>query len=191
MRPPGMSVSLPDQLTRLYGRLTMPPHPDSPHVIANFVASLDGIVSLGIPGKAGGGEISGFNRHDRMVMGLLRAIADIVVIGAGTLRAASVDHLWTADYIFPPLAEAYSQLRTSLGKTESPLNVVVTASGEVDLDRRLFRSGEVCSLLVTTAAGERHLAGRPFRPRFTSEQRPTRLRLQHDRSGCCSPRQAE
>ena len=30
----------------------------------------------------------------------------------------------------------------TLGKPEPPLNVVVTARGELDLDRRLFRSGE-------------------------------------------------
>jgi riboflavin biosynthesis pyrimidine reductase len=131
-----------------------------PHVVGNFVASLDGVVSLGIPGKAGGGEISGFNRHDRMVMGLLRAVADAVVIGAGTLRAASPHHLWTADYIHPPLADAYHELRTALGKSEPPLNVVVTAGGEIDLERRLFRSGEVASLIVTTAGGVRRLRDR-------------------------------
>ena len=67
----------------------MPRHATRPHVIGNFVTSLDGVVSLGIPGKAGGGEISGFNPHDRMVMGVLRAAADAVVVGAGTLRASS------------------------------------------------------------------------------------------------------
>jgi riboflavin biosynthesis pyrimidine reductase len=153
----GDDLPLPGELTRLYGRLRMPTHPARPHVIGNFVSSLDGVVSLGIPGKSGGGEISGFNPHDRMVMGLLRAVADTVIIGAGTLRAASPDHLWTADYIHPPLADAYQQLRTALGKTEPPLNVVVTASGEINLDRRLFRSGEVPSLIVTTANGARRL----------------------------------
>jgi len=32
------------------------------------------------------GDISGFNQHDHLVMGLLRAIADAVIVGAGTLR---------------------------------------------------------------------------------------------------------
>ena len=153
----GDDVPLPSELLNLYGQLRLPRHSARPHVVGNFVTTLDGVVSLGIPGKAGGGEISGFNRHDRMVMGLLRAIADAVVIGAGTLRAASPDHLWTADYIYPPLAGAYQQLRTALGKTEPPLNVVVTAGGEIDLKRRLFRSGEVKSLIVTTADGAERL----------------------------------
>jgi riboflavin biosynthesis pyrimidine reductase len=153
----GDNLPLPDALARLYGQLRLPACPARPHVFGNFVSSLDGVVSLGIPGKAGGGEISGFNPHDRMVMGLLRAVADAVIIGAGTLRASSPDHLWTADYIHPPLAAAYRELRTALGKTEPPVNVVVTASGGIDHQRRLFRGGEAPALLVTTAAGARRL----------------------------------
>jgi len=152
----GDDLPLPHALESLYGRLRLPRQTARPHVIGNFVASLDGVVSLGIPGK-GGGEISGFNPHDRMVMGLLRAAADAVVIGAGTLRASSPNHVWTAGYIYPPLADAYRELRAALGKTEPPLNVVVTGSGDIDLDRSLFRSGAVPSLIVTTAAGAERL----------------------------------
>lgn len=156
----GEVLPLPGALAALYGRLRVPRHEGRPHVVANFVSSLDGVVSLGVPGKAGGGEISGFNPHDRMVMGVLRAAADAVVIGAGTLREASPRHLWTADYIHPPLAAAYQELRAALDLPEPPLNVVVTASGDIDLDRRLFRSGEAPSLLVTTADGARRLRER-------------------------------
>ena len=160
----GDELPLPDELARLYGRLRVPRHPARPHIVGNVVASLDGVVSLGIPGQAGGGEISGFNPHDRMVMGVLRAVADAVVIGAGTLRAASAEHLWTAAYIYPPLSGAYRALRTALGKTEQPLNVVVTAGGEIDLERRLFRSGDVPSLIATTADGARRLGDRALPP---------------------------
>jgi riboflavin biosynthesis pyrimidine reductase len=160
----GEDLPLPCALANLYGPLRMPTHPERPHVIGNFVSTLDGVVSLGIPGKAGGGEISGFNPHDRMLMGVLRAAADAVVIGAGTLRASSADHVWTADYIYPRLADAYRALRTALGKVEPPLNVVVTGSGDVDLERRLFRCGEVPTLIVTTAAGARCLRDRDLPP---------------------------
>ena len=153
----GEDVALPCALAELYGRLRLPRHTARPHVIGNFVTSLDGVVSLGIPGKAGGGEISGFNPHDRMVMGVLRAAADVVVMGAGTLRASSPDHVWTAEYIYPPMADAYGELRAALGKPEPPLNVVVTGSGDIDLDRCLFRSAAVPSLIVTTGAGARRL----------------------------------
>jgi riboflavin biosynthesis pyrimidine reductase len=160
----GDDLPLPSALASLYGRLPMTRQAARPHVVGNFVSSLDGVVSLGIPGKAGGGEISGFNPHDRMVMGLLRAVADAVVIGAGTLRASSQEHVWTADYIYPPLTDAYRELRIALGKPEPPLNVVVTASGDIDLERRLFRSGEVPSLIVTTATGARCLRDRDLPP---------------------------
>lgn len=159
----GEELPLPRALASLYGRLRLPRRPARPHVTGNFVSSLDGVVSLGIPGK-GGGEISGFNAHDRMVMGLLRAAADAVVIGAGTLRASSANHVWTADYIYPQLADAYGGLRRSLGKPEPPLNVVVTGSGDIDLERSLFRSGAVPSLIVTTAAGARRLRDRDLPP---------------------------
>ena len=187
----GDDAPLPGELANLYGRLRLPRHSTRPHVVGNFVTTLDGVVSLGIPGKAGGGEISGFNPHDRMVMGLLRAVADAVIIGAGTLRAASPNHLWTADYIYPPLAESYQHLRRALGKTEPPLNVVVTASGEVDLERRLFRSGEVESLIVTTVDGAQHLHDRQLPPSVhvaaAAERAPLSARAVLDAVGRTKP----
>ena len=149
----GRDLPLPPMLSRLYGRLQFPPHPDRPVIIGNFVSTLDGVVSLGEPGNAGGGEISGFNAHDRMVMGLLRALADAVIVGAGTLRA-DPEHRWTAAYIAPSFAEAFPVLRTNLGKPEPPLNAIVTTRGEIDLSLPVFQSGEVPVLLVTTTQGE-------------------------------------
>jgi riboflavin biosynthesis pyrimidine reductase len=127
-------------------------------VITNFVSSLDGIVSLGIAGQAGGGSVSGFNRHDRMVMGLLRAAADVVVVGAGTLRS-SPDHVWTAQYIYPALADAFRTMRNASGKSRPPLNVIVTARGEVDPSLRVFQSGEVPVLIATNPRGFERIRG--------------------------------
>ncbi len=146
----------PDLLT-LYGPLQFPFHPGKPYIVGNFVSTLDGVVSLNIPGESGGGPISGSNPHDHLVMGLLRAVADAVIVGAGTLRAVSPEHRWTADYIYPPLASAYQRLRTSLSKEEQPLNVIVTARGEVDLSLPLFQQGLVPVCLVTTPQGEKRL----------------------------------
>jgi riboflavin biosynthesis pyrimidine reductase len=87
-----------------------------------------------------------------MVMGLLRAIADAVIVGAGTLRSVP-HHRWTAEYIYPPLATVYRQLRANLGKSEPPLNVIVTGQGNIDLDLPVFQSGDVPVLIVTTAHG--------------------------------------
>ncbi len=88
----GAALPLPLDLTRLYGRLEFPLHPGCAHVIGNFVTTLDGVVALNETGHAGGGDISGFHQLDRMVMGLLRAVADAVIVGAGTLRGHQHQH---------------------------------------------------------------------------------------------------
>ena len=104
----GPSV-LPEELRILYGGdLRFPSHRDRPYVIGNFVSTLDGVVSFEIPGKSGGGDISGFNEADRFIMGLLRASADAVIVGAGTLREVAPGHLWLAEHVYP---EAKSAMR--------------------------------------------------------------------------------
>jgi riboflavin biosynthesis pyrimidine reductase len=148
----GADLPLPPALASRYGRLQFPTRPDRPHVIGNFVTTLDGIVALNDSDQSGGGEISGFNQHDRMVMGLLRAVADAIVVGAGTLRSAR-QHLWTPQQIYPALANEYQQLRSRLGKPEPPLTVIVTASGAIDMALPVFQAGETPALIVTTHAG--------------------------------------
>src|SRR5713226_648575 len=100
----GADLPLPPDLATLYGRLAFPQHPGRVYVIGNFVTTLDGVVALNEPGHASGGDISGFNRHDQLVMGLLRAVADAVIVGAGTLRSVP-QHRWTAQYIYPAQAQ--------------------------------------------------------------------------------------
>ncbi len=148
----GAQLPLPAELGQLYGPLRMPERQGRPHVLGNFVSSLDGVVALSLTDQSGGGDISGFNVPDQMVMGLLRAVADAVIVGAGTLRAAP-RHLWTAQAMCKPLSAAYGELRARLGKPASPLNVIVTASGALDLTLPVFASGKVFTLIVTTAQG--------------------------------------
>jgi riboflavin biosynthesis pyrimidine reductase len=117
-------------------------------VVANFVASLDGVVAL--PGDTESGQIiSGRNQADRFVMGLLRACADAVLLGAGTFRKSS-GHLWTADRIYPPAAVEFAQLREQLGLRAAPRLVVISASGELDTSQPAAQH----AWLVTTPKGE-------------------------------------
>jgi riboflavin biosynthesis pyrimidine reductase len=127
-----------------------------PYVFSNFVTTLDGVVSLNTKAHASGGDISGFSAQDRMVMGLMRAIADVVIIGAGTL-SADRRHVWTAAAIFPELADEYRQLSEALGHRVPPLNVIVSGSGRVDLRLPVFTSGRVPALIITTTAGAKRL----------------------------------
>jgi riboflavin biosynthesis pyrimidine reductase len=150
----GELLPLPPELLAIYGPLRMTSRPDRPHVFANFVASVDGVVAVDPP-RGVGAEISGGNAQDRAIMGLLRAVADGVVIGAGNLRAEG-DHVWTGERICPELAGPYARLRAALGKTAAPLQVVVSGSGDLDLSLAVF-SGAAPSVVVTTAAGAARL----------------------------------
>jgi riboflavin biosynthesis pyrimidine reductase len=152
----GADLPLPPTLAALYGRLSFPVYANQPYVIGNFVTTLDGVVSLNVPGQSGGGPISGFDQHDRMVMGLLRTVADAVIVGAGTLRAVP-RHLWTAEYVYPALADEYQQLRATLEKPGPPLNVIVTASGAIDLALPVFQSDKVPVLVVTSEEGAQRI----------------------------------
>ncbi len=152
----GRALPLPPKLARLYGRLCMPTPGTRPHVFSNFVTTLDGVVSLNTKGHASGGDISGFSAQDRMVMGLMRAIADVVIIGTGTL-AADRRHVWTAAAVYPALAEDYRQLSEALGLRGPPLNVIVSGSGRLDLRLPVFTSGKVPALIITTTGGAKRL----------------------------------
>jgi riboflavin biosynthesis pyrimidine reductase len=152
----GRELPLPPNLSRLYGCLRMAQPRSHPLVYSNFVSTLDGVVSLNTKGHASGGDISGFSAQDRMVMGLLRAVADVVIIGSGTLEADRC-HVWTAEAIFPMLAADYAGLRIALGQRDAPLNVIVSGSGDIDLGLPVFASGRVPVMIVTTGVGAKRL----------------------------------
>lgn len=122
-------------------------------VYANFVSSIDGIVALEGGNAPSGGIISGRNEMDRFVMGLLRAFADAVLVGAGTCRAEGGKALWTPEYIFPAAADAFAALRTSLKRQKTPRLVIVTARGDLDPTQRAFQVGAL--VLTTTATASR------------------------------------
>jgi riboflavin biosynthesis pyrimidine reductase len=152
---------LPEAITAVYdGRLAFSPWPNGrPLIIGNFVQTLDGVVSLKIPHQSGGGAISGGNEEDRFIMALLRACADAVVVGVGTLHEDS-GHLWTPGFIYPAMAEQFVELRTRLGKKPPcPLNVVVSGSGHINLAEKVFWTSGVRVLILTTARGQAHLLG--------------------------------
>ncbi|MGH3193636.1 MAG: dihydrofolate reductase family protein [Streptosporangiaceae bacterium] len=162
---------LPAPLARLYERAGLPAWPLPPVlaevyggdlgfrrqcVYANFVASLDGVTALGPEYPSSGSAISGHDPADRFVMGLLRACADVVLIGAGTLRATP-GHLWTPAHVCPAAADGYAAFRRGLGRDRDPLLAVVTARGDVPAGHRALRAG---AFVLTTAAGARRLRGR-------------------------------
>jgi riboflavin biosynthesis pyrimidine reductase len=154
----GRALPLPPRLSRLYGEFRLPAPRSRPYVFSNFVTTLDGVVSLQTPGHAAGGDISGFSIEDRMVMGLLRAVADVIIVGSGTLAADSRT-VWTPEAICPELAAPYRRLRSAVARGGPARNVVVSASGRLDLRLPVFASGKVPAVILTTAAGAKRLGG--------------------------------
>ena len=124
---------------------------------ANFVQSVDGVVAIS-EATSSGPLISGNSLADRFVMGLLRAFADAVLVGAATVRDTPKHH-WTADHIFPALAGEFEQMRHRLGRTARPELVVLTNRGDLDLTHPALQAG---ALILTTDAGAARL--RPLLP---------------------------
>jgi riboflavin biosynthesis pyrimidine reductase len=90
-------------------------------------------------------------------MGLLRAFADAVLVGAGTVRAEGGTALWTPDYIFPAAAEAFADLRRSLKREKTPRLVIVLGSHDLDPSERAFQVG---ALVLTTTGAAKQLRQR-------------------------------
>ncbi|QDO88556.1 deaminase [Ornithinimicrobium ciconiae] len=90
-----------------------------PVVRANFVSTLDGHAT-------GGDGLSGSinSSADKQVFDVLRALADVVVVGAGTIRAEGYGRLRTED-------PALVQVRRAAGRADHPTLAVVTASGDL------------------------------------------------------------
>jgi riboflavin biosynthesis pyrimidine reductase len=145
---------------RYDGDLSFPPAPEErPYFIANFVSTLDGVVSFNLPGQSAGGQISDSNEEDRFIMGLLRATADAVVVGSGTLRAAGPQASWLPESVYPAAKDLYKEYRTEvLGKLEDPLVVIVTGTGGVDLASAVFHTPRTRVLILTTEQGKQRLS---------------------------------
>ncbi len=156
--PPGLpAFPLPDALARLYpGTLGFPRQ----SLYANFVQSVDGVVALpGVPGS--NRLIADASESDRLVMAILRACADVVLVGAGTLRASPRSR-WTPEAAFPGAAAALAELRQGLGLAPEPALAIVTSGAGLPLDHPAL---ERRPIVLTTPAGAERL-----RPRLPSAE---------------------
>jgi 5-amino-6-(5-phosphoribosylamino)uracil reductase len=108
-------------------------------VRANFIASLDGGATVGgTTGRLGG-------PGDRAVFGMLRELADVILVGAGTVR---IENYGGAR---PTVAQR--QRRHARRKSEVPVLAIVTESGRLDRDMPVFTRTEVPPLVLTCRAG--------------------------------------
>lgn len=125
-----------------------------PRVYANFVSSIDGVVALPSV-EASPSVISGKSEADRFVMSLLRAHADVVLVGAGTLRAEPT-HRWTPEFVYPQATADFRRLRAELGLGPEPALAVLTSSGRLDAEIPALEG----ALVITTPEGARRVERR-------------------------------
>ncbi len=123
-----------ERLTDLYA---YPDDLQSCWVRGNMIASLDGGATD--DGKAGGLAGSG----DRAVFALMRQLADVILVGAGTVRIEN--------YSGAQFSPAQRQARQRRGQAEVPPIAVVTNRGVFDHDAKLFTRTEVPPLIFTSA----------------------------------------
>lgn len=122
------------ELPRLYGY----PEHDATWVRANFITSVDGGATSGGSSGAMGGP------GDRFIFNLLRELADVIVVGAGTVRIEG--------YSGAQLGAAQRQHRQARGQSEVPPLAIVTKSGHLNRDMAVFTRTEVPPLVLTCAA---------------------------------------
>jgi len=152
-----VSQGLPASLREVYrGNWVLPETAHGLYCYSNFVMSHDGRVSFNVPGHEGGGDVSDFNPHDQWLMGLLRARADAVIVGANTLRSES-EHIWTAQFIYPGDADGFGELRAAESRASTPLQVFVTRSGDISGDAAVFQDPTLSVVIITSEHGRDNL----------------------------------
>jgi riboflavin-specific deaminase-like protein len=121
-----------------------PTPPGRPWIMANMASSADG-AAAGLEGRSA--SVSG--PADRLLFAALRSIADVILAGAGTIRAEN--------YGAPRLAPGADAQRAARGQAPLPRLAVVTGSLRLDPGARLFHEAQPDSrpLVLTT---ERALA---------------------------------
>lgn len=119
----------------LYRDADRPPPDGRPWVLANFVAGLDG--SIALEGRVG----SLTSAADQVVFGLLRELADVVMVGAGTVRAERYGPV--------VLDEEAQERRAHRGQAAVAPVAVVTRSLQLDLTSRLFVGSQARPLVIT------------------------------------------
>jgi riboflavin biosynthesis pyrimidine reductase len=111
-------------IEQVYGGTLGPAHDDRPHVTVNMVSSVDGAVAV-----AGRSSVLS-SPPDRAVFHLLRSLADVVLVGAGTVRAESYGTVKVTDDV--------RAARLARGQAPAPALAVVTRSIELDWSAPLF-----------------------------------------------------
>ena len=111
--------------------------PNGPWLRVNFVSSVDGAATTG--GVSGGlGDAA-----DKRLFELLRRVSDVVMVGAGTVRAEGYGALRVSD--------ASAKWREARGLPAHPVFAIVSGSLDLDPTSSIFTDAPVLPVIITTA----------------------------------------
>jgi riboflavin biosynthesis pyrimidine reductase len=127
-------------LDELYQEPLRPDPGNRPWVALNMVVSLDGATALQGRSAGLGGPA------DRTAFHALRAAADVVMAGAGTLRAES--------YGPPRTKPADQQRRLARGQPAFPRLATVSGSLQLDVERPFFTNTPTRPLVITNGRAQ-------------------------------------
>ena len=113
---------------------------ERPFVRCNMISTLDGAITInGQSGLLGGPA-------DRTVFQVLRSLADVILVGAGTVRAEGYGPV--------TLDDALRAQRAARGQSELPPIAVVTGSGNLDWSAPFFTEAQARPVVVTTRTSD-------------------------------------
>ncbi|QYX82893.1 pyrimidine reductase family protein [Streptomyces akebiae] len=127
-----------DELAAAYAYPEPAPGGREPWLRANMVSTLDGAA------QHGGRSQPISSDADMRIFGTLRGLADVVIVGAETVRQEG--------YRPARAREAFAEARRAAGQTPAPAVAVVSASLDLDFSLPLFTSPLTPTLLLTGAA---------------------------------------
>src|ERR1700722_18072783 len=148
---------LPTEIKQRYGPFGFPEniHADRPYITSNLVMALDGKASFReLKGRAGGNVVSQ-SADDRWLMDFYRAHHDAQLIGASTLREELGVDGKSLDYGIDD--EELRAYRLDILKLGLQKVIVLTGSGNLDVNAPIFSSQRVEPWIVTSAEGETNL----------------------------------
>ena len=117
------------------GLIDLYPRNPEPTLRVNFIASLDGAVT--VDGLSGGLHGPG----DKEIFDSLRMVCDALIVGRSTVKAENYDAL--------RLSEPARRWRREHGLPEFPLMVIVSDTLDFDLDQLVFSDAPIPPIVIT------------------------------------------
>ncbi|MBM9507375.1 pyrimidine reductase family protein [Actinacidiphila acididurans] len=139
--PPGVDGGSEEDLDAVSGLARAYAYPEpaaGPYLRANMVGSLDGAA------RAEGRSAPLSSAGDMRIFGVLRALADVVLVGAETVRQEG--------YRPARARPAFTEERAARGQTPAPAVAVLSRRLDLDFDAPLFREPLVPTMVLTGLA---------------------------------------